>query len=42
MIRYIIISGKPRAGKTTFGNKVVKELQSNNRVAYQTSSIKRI
>lgn len=42
MIRYIIISGKPRAGKTTFGNKVVKELQSNKRVAYQTSSINRI
>ena len=42
MIRYIIISGKPRAGKTTFGDKVVEELQNNNRVACQTSSINRV
>lgn len=39
MIRYVIISGKPRAGKTTFGDKVVEELHNNNRVAYQTSSV---
>lgn len=42
MIRYVIISGKPRAGKTTFGDKVAKALHDNNRVAYQTSSIDRI
>ena len=42
MIRYVIISGKPRAGKTTFGDKVVEELHNNNRVAYQTSSVNRI
>ena len=42
MIKYIIISGKPRAGKTTFGDKVVEELQNNNRVACQTSSINRV
>lgn len=42
MIRYVIISGKPRAGKTTFGDKVIEELHNNNRVAYQTSSVNRI
>ena len=42
MIRYVIISGKPRAGKTTFGDKVIEELHNNNRVSYQTSSVNRI
>lgn len=42
MIRYVIISGKPHAGKTTFGGKVVEALHNSDRQAYQTSSIDRI